>query len=108
MLLPLQTATVLPFYLMAGIDSEKTMFEVYRENAYSGEYRVVYYTELEDHNKETEINRAVAGEHFVDGFLRNYNKDDAKKVIDELLGRLNNGEQIPPQEFLGALGDHLG
>ncbi len=83
------------------------MFEVYREKTYSGEYRVVYYTELEDHNKESEINRAVAGEHYVEGFLRNFSKDDAKKVIDRLLNRLNDGEQIARDQFLGALGDHL-
>jgi len=52
--------------------AEKTMFEVYRETSYSGNYRVVYFTELQDHNKETEINRAMAGEHFVDGFLADH------------------------------------
>jgi len=44
-------------------ESEKIMFEIYRESTYSGEYRVVYFTELQDHNKEAEINRAAAGEH---------------------------------------------
>ena len=46
---------------MAGFESEKTMFEIYREKIYSGKYRVVYFTELQDHNKETEINHALAG-----------------------------------------------
>ena len=45
------------------------MFEIYRETTYTGKYRVVYFTELQDHDKETEINRAMAGEHFYDGFL---------------------------------------
>ncbi len=83
------------------------MFEVYRETAYSGQYRVVYFTELDEHNKEIEIARALAGEHFVDGFLRNYTKEEAKRVIDELLERLNRGEQISPQRFLSSLGDYL-
>ena len=46
-------------------ESDKIMFEVYKEATYSGKYRVVYFTELQDHNKEAEINRAMAGEHFV-------------------------------------------
>jgi hypothetical protein len=83
------------------------MFEVYRDKSYDRDYRVVYYTELEDHNKETEINRALAGEHFVDGYLRNYGKDDAKKVIDGLLERLNSGEVLAAEAFLAALGDHI-
>ncbi len=83
------------------------MFEVYRDDTYTGEFRVVYYTELQDHNKESEINRAVAGQHFVDGFLRNYGKDNAKQIIDAMLVRMNDGEKIAPDEFLAALGDHL-
>jgi hypothetical protein len=37
-------------------ESDKVMFEIYRETEYTGRYRVVYFTELQDHNKETEIN----------------------------------------------------
>ncbi|MCP5109376.1 MAG: hypothetical protein GY953_00925 [bacterium] len=92
---------------MGAIESEKTMFEVYRETAYSGQYRVVYFTELQDHNKETEINRAMAGEHFVDGFLRNYTKDKAKPLIDELIERMNRGEPLNSEQFLNRLAEFL-
>jgi len=78
---------------------DKIMFEVYKESTYSGKYRVVYFTELQDHNKEAEINRAMAGEHFFDGFIRAYRKDQAKEVIDRLLGRLNDGETITKADF---------
>ena len=78
---------------------DKIMFEVYKEATYSGKYRVVYFTELQDHNKEAEINRAMAGEHFFDGFIRAYRKDQAKEVIDKLLGRLNEGEPISKADF---------
>ena len=92
---------------MSAIESEKTMFEVYRETAYSGQYRVVYFTELQDHNKETEINRAMAGEHFVDGFLQNYKKEKAKLAIDELIEQLNRGETLTADQFLGSLSEYL-
>ncbi len=80
-------------------ESDKIMFEVYKEATYSGRYRVVYFTELQDHNKEVEINRAMAGEHFFDGFIRAYRKDQAKETIDKLLSRLNDGEVITKADF---------
>lgn len=83
------------------------MFEVYRDTRYGAGFRVVYFTELQDHNKEVEINRAMAGEHYVDGFVKDYRKDDAKAVIEALVARLNEGEAIPPDKFLQSLGDHL-
>ena len=88
-------------------DSDKVMFEIYRETEYTGRYRVVYFTELQDHNKETEINHALAGEHFFDGFIKNFKKDEAKEIINSILGRLNNGERIEPKEVESALGEHM-
>ncbi|MCC6393255.1 MAG: hypothetical protein IT167_21825 [Bryobacterales bacterium] len=90
-----------------AFESDKTMFEIYREKTYTGKYRVVYFTELQDHNKETEINRAMAGEHYMDGFVKNFKKDDAKEIINGLLDRMNNGEPITPEQFAKSLGDHL-
>ena len=90
-----------------AFESDKVMFEIYRETNYSGKYRVVYFTELQDHNKETEINHALTGEHFYDGFLKNYRKDEAKEIIAGILDRLNNGEKLGPQQIEAALGDHI-
>ena len=78
--------------------SDKIMFEIYRESGYSGEYRVVYFTELNERNKESEINRAMAGEHYLDGFITDARKEDAKTAIAELLARLNAGAGITPQD----------
>ena len=88
-------------------EADKVMFEIYRETEYSGQYRVVYFTELQDHNKETEINHAMAGEHFFDGFIRNYRKDEAKEIINAILARLNSGERLDAGEVERALGDHI-
>ena len=90
-----------------AFESDKVMFEIYRETQYSGKYKVVYFTELQDHNKEHEINHAMMGEHFYDGFLKDYRKEEAKEIIEALLARLNNGEKVNPQEVESALGDHL-
>ena len=81
------------------LEADKVMFEIYRETSYTGKYRVVYFTELTDLNKEWEINRAMAGEHFYDGFIKNWRKDQAKAIIDSFLRRLNEGEPLTPEKL---------
>jgi thiaminase len=81
-----------------ALASDRIMFEIYKETTYTGRYKVVYFTELQDHNKESEISQAMAGEHFYDGFIKNYRKEQAKEVINEILERLNSGEKIRPAE----------
>jgi hypothetical protein len=86
--------------------ADKIMFEIYRETEYTGRYKVCYFTELEDHNKETEINRAMAGEHFYDGFLKGIHKEEAKEIVASILARLNEGEKLSAQDVEQALGEH--
>jgi hypothetical protein len=87
--------------------SDKVMFEVYREGRYNRTYRVVYFTELGDHNREQEFNRALAGDHFLDGFLAGGTKERGKEVIAAFLERLNDGEELAPDALRGELGDLL-
>jgi len=82
-----------------SLTSDKIMFEIYKETNYTGCYRVVYFTELQEHNKESEISHAMAGEHFYDGFIKNYRKEQAKEVINRILERLNSGENVSPGEI---------
>jgi thiaminase len=86
-----------------SLASDKIMFEIYKETTYSGGYRVVYFTELQDHNKEAEISHAMAGEHFYDGFIKNYRKEQAKEVINNILDRLNRGEKVSLAEIESQL-----
>jgi hypothetical protein len=79
------------------------MFQIYREPSFNRRYRVVYFTELDDHNRESEINDALRGEHIFDGYLRNYTKEDAKRVVAGILVRLNNGETLGAADIEGAL-----
>ena len=76
---------------------DKIMFEIYKENVYSGEYRVVYFSELDDHNKDKEIDRAMKGDHFFDGFILSLKKDRAMKQIEDILEKLNDGETLDDQ-----------
>ncbi len=86
-----------------AFEADKIMFEIYKETTYQGQYNVVYFTELQDHNKEHEINRAMAGEHFYDGFIRNYRKEQAKEIISGILERLNSGERLTSDDVDRAL-----
>ena len=85
------------------LTAEKVMFEIYREAGYNHRFKVVYFTELNDHSRETEINRALAGEHYFDGFLKGWRKQEAKALIEDWIARLNRGEELPPE----LLAEHL-
>ncbi len=75
-------------------DTKKVMFEIYREADFGGRFKVVYFTELGEHDKEKEIDNAMRGEHIFDGFLLHRERNEAKQIVDDLLQRLNNGEKI--------------
>ncbi len=89
------------------LEARKIMFEIYREASYNRRYRVVYFTELTELNRESEINRAMAGEHFYDGFIKEHRKEEAKKIIQKFVERLNSGEQAAPEELERELREHL-
>lgn len=75
-------------------DTKKVMFEIYRDADFGNRYKVVYFTELGEHDKEDEINNAMRGQHIFDGFLLHRERNAAKQVVDDLLQRLNRGEAI--------------
>lgn len=83
--------------------ADKIMFEIYREAGYDQKFRVVYFTELDEHNKHNEINRAMSGEHFYDGFLKELSATRGKAKIDEFIQRLNNGETLTADQVEAEL-----
>ena len=88
-------------------DTKKVMFEIYRETDCSGRYKVVYFTELGEHDKETEIADAMRGEHIFDGFLLHRDRSQAKQVVDEILERMNRGESMGSAEIEQLLQPYL-
>lgn len=87
--------------------SAKIMFEVYREGGYDRRYRVVYFTDLNDHNRDAELNRCLAGESFLSGYLAESTRREARAVISAALKRLNDGDLLTPQELRAELAPHL-
>lgn len=87
-------------------ESDKIMFEIYRDTHYNRKYCVVYYTELNEHNKHSEINRAMAGSSYYGGFIKDYRKDEAKLIIEDILRRLNGGAEVAHEEIKELLKDY--
>jgi hypothetical protein len=75
-------------------DTKKVMFEIYRDTALTGRYRVVYFTELGEHDKDTEIGDAMRGEHVFDGFLLHRSRQEGKQMVEEILDELNHGTPL--------------
>jgi hypothetical protein len=85
----------------------KIMFSIYRDTTYNDDYHVVYFTELNEHNKDEEINKALSGESLLDGYLREPSKTEAKVLIAQALRRLNDGEEVTADELRTTLAPHL-
>jgi hypothetical protein len=81
-------------------ESDKTMFEIYREGDFNKKFRVVYFTELDEHNKEAEINHALLGEPIFSGFLRDDMKSQGRMIIDEMIKEMNeSGETLGEEDI---------
>ncbi len=87
--------------------ADKVMFEIYREAHYNRAFKVVYFTELNDHNREQEFNHALAGDHVFDGFLNGATKEAGKAVINGFIERLNGGEAVGADEIRAGLAEFL-
>ena len=85
--------------------ADKIMFEIYRDASYDRQYRVVYLTEPDENNKHNEINRAMAGDHVYDGFLKELSADAGKEKINAILARLNDGETLDGNAIEKELAD---
>jgi hypothetical protein len=81
------------------LDEKRIMFEIYRETADDRRYRVVYFTELGEHEREAEIGNAARGDHVFDGFILSRERSQAKAVVSGILERLNNGEAVDPSDI---------
>jgi hypothetical protein len=85
----------------------KVMFSIYKDTTYNNDFHVVYFTELNEHNKDDEINKAMNGESLFDGYLRESSKVEAKVIIAKALRRMNDGEEMTADDLRSTLAAHL-
>jgi len=72
---------------------DKTMFEIYRETDYNCAFHSIYYTELEEHARETEIARAAKGKTVFTAFVHDENLEAARGVIETIVEELNDMDE---------------
>lgn len=84
---------------MASEHEKRIMFEIYREGTDARHYRVVYFTELGEHEREREISDAARGDHIFDGFILSRERWPAKQAVERILERLNSGSEPDPDEI---------
>jgi hypothetical protein len=41
----------------------------------------------------------MRGEHLFDGYLRNHKKQEGKRIVTEILERLNAGQRLSPSDM---------
>ena len=88
-------------------DEKSVMFEIYRDAEEPGKFRVVYFTELGEHERELEIGAAFRGDHVFDGFILTRERFKAKKSINDILDRLNSGEPVAQADIARQLSPYM-
>ena len=76
------------------------MFEIYREKGFNRKFKLIIYTELNEHKKETEINRALDGDTVFDGFLKDSRKEEAKKILKGIIDEMNTTENAISEDTI--------
>jgi hypothetical protein len=80
-------------------ESDKTLFEIYRETGYARGFRSIFYTDLEEHARDKEIARAAAGETIVSGYVRDDQKEQARAVVDAIVAELDSLDEEEQPEL---------
>lgn len=69
------------------------MFEIYRESDYNRAFHCIFYTELDEHVRDSEIARAIHGETIYTGFVADEHKEKARGVVLAIVDELNEMDE---------------
>jgi hypothetical protein len=86
--------------------TDPIMFEVYLDTA-RDRCRVVYFTELDENDRDAAIDAAMAGEHVFDGLIDGARIDAAKAVLSAFASRPDAGAPGTADELAGLLAPFL-
>ncbi len=87
--------------------TDKVLFEIVRDDQAATPYQVVYYTELNEKERDEAIDRAMASEPIFNGFIDAARLELAKRAIAAWLERLNSGEPFNADEFERDVAEYL-
>lgn len=81
------------------VSPSRVMFEIYRDPEFQGRHHVIFFTELNDHNRDKEIPKAIRGINIFDGFLTGDHREEANEKIKDILRALDNGESMTADQI---------
>jgi hypothetical protein len=90
---------------------DRTMFEIYRETAYNRSFHFIFYTDLDEHEREHEIAKAAGGETVYSGFIDDTRKEAARAIVEAIVDELNDMDEasagMTPEAITGRLSGYL-
>ena len=90
---------------------DRTMFEIYRETDYNRSFHYIFYTDLDEHEREREIAKAANGQTVFTGYIDDTRKEAARALIEAIVDELNESDDDTPSLSNDAirtrLGEHL-
>lgn len=90
---------------------DRTMFEIYRETDYNRSFHYIFYTDLDEHEREREIAKAANGQTVFTGYIDDTRKEAARAIIEAIVDELNESDDDTPslndEAIRSRLGDHL-
>ena len=93
------------------MSDDRTMFEIYRESDYNRAFHSIFYTDLDEHVRDAEIAKAMAGETVYTGYVADERKEDARHAIDAIVDALNDADEdddvLSAAEIERRLADYL-
>lgn len=87
--------------------TDKVLFEIVRDDQAAMPYQVVYYTELNEKERDEAIDRAMAAEPVFNGFIDAAHLELAKSAIAGCLSQLNSGASFAADEFEQVIAAYL-
>jgi hypothetical protein len=98
-------------YHAAMAADDRTMFEIYRETDYNRSFHYIFYSDLDEHEREREIAKAANGQTVFTGYIDDTRKEAARALIEAIVDELNESDDDTPalsnDAIRGRLGDHL-
>ncbi len=86
---------------------EKVFFGIYKESGCDKRYQIVYFSELDEHERDTALNRFIEGETIYTGFLKKTCLDEAKQLLADYLARWNAGTSPVLEELVSSISSCL-
>ena len=91
--------------MLKGI--EKVYFGIYKESGCDKPYRILYFTELDELERDTAMNRFVEGETIYTGFLKKACLDQGKRLLADYVARWNAGTSPIVEELVSSISSCL-